>query len=108
VVGPSIQADVIDYDEYKTGQRKEGAYFAAWSFVFKGSSGITFMLTGLVLQFSGFVPNQEQTPEALFAIRALFALFPLVCCLTGALLLTRFKLNRKEHAEIRAVLDARR
>jgi hypothetical protein len=65
VVAPSIQADVIDFDEYRSGQRKEGAYFAAWSFVFKGASGITFMLTGLVLQFSGFVPKVEQNPTAL-------------------------------------------
>ncbi len=26
---PSIKADVIDYDEFVTGDRKEGAYFAA-------------------------------------------------------------------------------
>jgi GPH family glycoside/pentoside/hexuronide:cation symporter len=108
VVAPSIQADVIDFDEYRSGQRKEGAYFAAWSFVFKGASGITFMLTGLVLQFSGFVPKVEQNPTALLAIRSLFALFPLVCCLIGAVLLSRFSLNREEHAEIRDALDARR
>jgi GPH family glycoside/pentoside/hexuronide:cation symporter len=108
VVAPSIQADVIDYDEYRTGQRKEGAYFAAWAFVFKGASGITFMLTGFVLQFSGFVPGAEQGPSALLAIRSLFALYPLVCCLIGALLLSKFTLNRDEHARIREALDARR
>ena len=58
-IGPSIQADVIDFDEYLTGQRKEGAYFAAWNFVFKASFGITLMLTGYVLQFSWFGTNPE-------------------------------------------------
>jgi Na+/melibiose symporter-like transporter len=67
-----------------------------------------FLLTGLVLQFSGFVPNVEQTDTARLAIRSLFALFPLVGCLIGAVLLTRFRLNREEHAEIRAVLEERR
>ena len=47
VVAPSITADVIDYDEYLTGERKEGAY------------------------------------------------------------LLRFRLNEQEHAEVRAILDAR-
>ncbi|HKI74139.1 MAG TPA: MFS transporter, partial [Pseudomonadales bacterium] len=28
-IAPSIQSDIIDYDEYKTGERKEGSYFAA-------------------------------------------------------------------------------
>ncbi len=108
VIAPSIQSDIIDYDEYKTGERKEGAYFAAFSFAFKGSAGITLMLTGFVLQFSGFVPNVEQTETAKLAIRSLFALFPLVSLWCGALLLSRFALNRQEHAEVRAALDERR
>jgi GPH family glycoside/pentoside/hexuronide:cation symporter len=108
VIAPSIQSDIIDYDEYKTGERKEGAYFAAFSFAFKGSAGLTLMLTGLVLQLSGFEPNVEQTETAKLAIRSLFSLFPLVSLSMGALLLSRFALNREKHAEVRAALDARR
>jgi GPH family glycoside/pentoside/hexuronide:cation symporter len=108
IVAPSIQSDIIDFDEYQTGQRKEGAYFAAFSFAFKGSTGLTLMLTGFVLQFSGFVPNVEQTETAKLAILSLFALFPLVSTWCGALLLSRFALNREEHAQVRAALDARR
>ena len=108
VIAPSIQSDIIDYDEYMTGQRKEGAYFAAFSFAFKGSAGLTLMFTGFVLQFSGFEPNVEQTETAKLAIRSLFALFPMVSLWCGALLLSRFALNREEHAEVRAALDARR
>jgi GPH family glycoside/pentoside/hexuronide:cation symporter len=108
VVAPSIQADVVDYDEYLTGQRKEGAYFAAWSFALKGSAGFTLMLTGFVLQASGFVPNVEQTETTKLAMRSLFALFPLVCYAIGALLLSRFRLDRTEHARIRAELDLRK
>lgn len=107
MVGPSIQADVIDYDEYATGERKEGAYFAAWNFVFKSATGITIMLTGWVLQLSGFVPNQEQTEQVKFAILALYALFPLTCYAIGTVLFLRFRLDEKEHRRIRAALDAR-
>ena len=32
VVAPSIKADIVDFDEYQTNERKEGAYLAAWSF----------------------------------------------------------------------------
>jgi GPH family glycoside/pentoside/hexuronide:cation symporter len=107
MVGPSIQADVIDYDEHETGQRKEGAYFAAWNFVFKSASGLTLMLTGWVLQFSGFVPNVEQTETARFWMLALYSLFPLVCYVIGTALFTRFSLDEAEHRRIRAALDAR-
>ncbi len=107
-IAPSIQADVIDYDEYQTGERKEGAYFSAWNFVFKSAYGVTLMLTGYVLQLSGFEPNVEQTEEVKLALRSLYGAFPFVCYLGGALLFSRFTLDEDEHARIRAELHARR
>ena len=107
VVAPSIQADVIDYDELTTGQRKEGAYFSAWNFVYKLATGVTIMLTGVVLEAAGFAPNQAQTESARLALKGLYAIFPLACYLVGALLLLRFRLDEAEHARIRGELDAR-
>jgi GPH family glycoside/pentoside/hexuronide:cation symporter len=106
-VSPSVQTDVIDYDEYRTGERKEGAYFAAWNFVFKASFGVTLMLTGYVLQFSGFEPNVEQTDTVKRALIGMYSIYPMVCYLIGTLLFARFSLNEAEHREIRAALDAR-
>lgn len=107
MIGPSIQADVIDYDEYMTNQRKEGAYFAAWNFVFKSATGITIMLTLSVLEWVGFEPNIEQTDEVKFAILALYSLAPFVFYVIGAILLGSFSLDETEHRRIRRVLDER-
>jgi GPH family glycoside/pentoside/hexuronide:cation symporter len=107
-VSPSIQGDVIDYDEYVTGERKEGSYFAAWNFVFKGATGVMLLLTGFVLQASGFVPNVEQTMTVQVAMVTLYGLFPLVCYTIGAALFTRFKFDEAAHGKIRAELDKRR
>jgi len=107
-VSPSIQGDVIDYDEYVTGERKEGSYFAAWNFVYKGATGVMLLLTGFVLQFSGFVPNQEQTMTVQIAMVTLYGLFPLVCYAIGAALFTRFNLDEAAHEQIRAELDKRK
>ena len=106
-LSPSIQGDVIDYDEMVTGERKEGSYFAAWNFVYKGATGVMLLLTGFVLQLSGFVPNQEQTMTVQVAIVTLYGIFPLVCYAIGAFLFRRFSLDETEHAKIREVLDAR-
>jgi GPH family glycoside/pentoside/hexuronide:cation symporter len=108
VVAPSIQADIIDYDELVTGQRKEGAYFAAWNFVFKSATGVTLMLTGVVLDAAGFVPNQPQTEEAQIALKSLYALFPMACYLIGAWIFSRFSLDEDEYSRIRRSLDERR
>jgi GPH family glycoside/pentoside/hexuronide:cation symporter len=108
VVGPSIKADVIDYDEYLTGERKEGSYFAVWNFVRKSAYGVTAMLTGFVLQASGFVPNVEQSEQTKTAMLVLIGLFPGVCYGLGTLLFLRFRLDEKEYARIRWELEARR
>ncbi|MBT4160701.1 MAG: MFS transporter [Gammaproteobacteria bacterium] len=107
VVAPSIQADIIDYDEYKTGKRKEGTYFAAWNFVFKSASGITLMLTGFVLSLSGFVPNVEQSETTKLALLTLYAIFPLVCYVLGAAIFSQFRLTETEYQKIREALDSR-
>jgi GPH family glycoside/pentoside/hexuronide:cation symporter len=107
-VGPSIQGDVIDYDEYLTGERKEGSYFSVWSFVSKSATGVMLLLTGFVLQISGFLPNQHQSMTTQVAMVSLYGMFPLVCYAIGSVMMLRFNLDEKEHARIRAELDARR
>jgi GPH family glycoside/pentoside/hexuronide:cation symporter len=107
VVAPSVQSDIIDYDEYTTGERKEGAYFASFNFMFKSASGLTLMVTGFMLSFVGFAANQEQSELVKLALRIQFAVFPLVCYAIGALILSRFSLDEAAHGRIRAELDAR-
>jgi GPH family glycoside/pentoside/hexuronide:cation symporter len=109
VVGPSIQADVIDYDEYLTGERKEGAYVAIWNFIRKLAAAITAGLTGVVLQYVGYVPNvEDQTEATKDAMLALIGLLPAACYLIGTIVFSFFGLNEKEHARVVAVLSERR
>ncbi len=108
IVGPSIQADLIDYDEYTTGERKEGAYFAVWNFVRKAAGGITGGLAGVALQYVGFAPNLEQTEATQLTIRVLYSVLPGVSMIVGvAIFSLRFRLTEGEHQRIRAELDAR-
>jgi GPH family glycoside/pentoside/hexuronide:cation symporter len=100
VVAPSVQADIIDYDEYLTGERKEGAYLAVWNFVRKSAGGIMALLTGFVLALSGFEPNVEQSDTAKLAIRILFSLVPASCCAISTLVFTRFALDEAEHRRV--------
>jgi len=106
-IAPSIQSDIIDYDEYMTGERKEGSYFAAFNFAQKSAIGIMILVTGWVLQISGFVPNQEQSMTVQVSIVFLYGMMPLIAYTIGVILFTRFTLDEKRHGEIRAVLDQR-
>ncbi len=104
-IAPSIQGDVIDYDELATSERKEGSYFAAWNFVHKLALGVMLGLTGFTLGVAGFVPNQEQTMTVQLAMVTLYGLFPLVCYTVGTLMFSRFKLDERAHSDIRRALD---
>jgi GPH family glycoside/pentoside/hexuronide:cation symporter len=108
VMAPAIQADIIDYDEYLTGERKEGTYYAVWNMVRKGAASLTAIITGFVLQLVGFEPNVEQTESTKFAMSALFAWLPATGYLIGAILFLRFAFNEKEHTEVRRILAERK
>ena len=106
-VGPSILADVIDGDELETGERKEGAYNAAWGFSFKLSNAVMILVTSVVLQAIGFTPNQEQSEGVQLALRLVFGGLPFVMLTCAAFVLHGFRLDAVEHARIRAALAER-
>ncbi len=107
-VGPSILADVIDSDELTTGERKEGAYAAAWGFAIKSASALMILAAGAALQFSDFTPNEEQSEATISMLQGMNGLVPLFMYFMGAFLFRNFALNEAEHSEIRAQLDRRR
>ena len=73
---PSIQADVIDYDELQTGRRREAQYGALWALFPKLVAIPGAAIPLAILGAMDYQPNAEQTPEVVFTIRVLFALVP--------------------------------
>ena len=106
-IGPTVQSDIIDFDEYMTGERKEGTYFACWNFVVKAAGGLTVLLAGVLLQWSGFVPKAEQTYLVKLTMLGFFSLFPLLMYVIGALALSGFKFSEAAHAEVRELIVKR-
>jgi GPH family glycoside/pentoside/hexuronide:cation symporter len=105
VIGPSVLADVIDWDEAQSGERKEGAYAAAWGFSWKVAGAVIIAGTGAALQASGFEPNVDQPASAQWTLRALFAGTPFLTFGIGAWLFRRYAITEAEHDAIRARLD---
>ena len=78
------------------------------NFVFKSATGIMLLVTGFVLQFSGFIPNQPQTMEVKIALISLYGLVPLVFYSLGAFLLfKKFTFGEKEHTLIKEQIKKR-
>jgi len=104
-LGPSMQADVIDYDEFYTGRRSEGQYTAFWSILPKFVAIPSAALPIAVLAGIGYVPNAVQTPEVIFAIKAIFALAPAICGALSFLIAWRYPITRKIHRAILAGIE---
>ncbi|MCA9510104.1 MAG: glycoside-pentoside-hexuronide (GPH):cation symporter [Myxococcota bacterium] len=106
-LGYTLKAEVVDYDEYVTGERKEGSYFAAWGFMSKLAGGIMAFVVGVALDASGYVANAAQTEGVKDVMRFLNGGLPILGYGIGGAAFLRYSLDEREHARIRAELDAR-
>jgi glycoside/pentoside/hexuronide:cation symporter, GPH family len=106
----SIGADVMDYDELETGKRREGAFSACRSWIMKVGMALGALASGEILARTGFDAKRGggQTEHALFMIRFLLALIPIIGLVVAAIAISRFTLTQGKMAEIRRKLEARR
>ena len=103
----SIKADVIDLDELRTGERKEGAYFATWNFVQKAAGAGAVVVTGLALEVAGVRPGGGGGPVDAERMRMVTAVMPALLLAVATLLLARLRFGEAEHDEVRARLRTR-
>ena len=102
----SIIPDVVDYDELANGQRREGVLYGMWTFLQKLGLGLAAVVSGAVLQWTGYVPEAVQTPLALHGIRLLIGPIPALFFVAGILVLSHYPIDRAAHRDIRAKLEA--
>jgi GPH family glycoside/pentoside/hexuronide:cation symporter len=96
----SMLPDVIEYDEKMTGERREGIYYGLWAFLTKFTSALGIAVSGWALGLFGYVPNVEQTAQALFGIRLFFSVVPSLVILVSLPFLIWYPITRKSHSEL--------
>eukprot|EP00753_Platysulcus_tardus_P005251 PLAT1307.1.p1 GENE.PLAT1307.1~~PLAT1307.1.p1 ORF type:complete len:696 (-),score=298.09 PLAT1307.1:49-1890(-) len=98
----SLMSDVIDYDEFLTGCRREGQYNVFINFIPKfmeiPSQAIPFML----MAYYGYDPELEVQPEGvIWTLRLSISLVPALFTLLGVSFLLRYPLRTQDmHEEI--------
>jgi GPH family glycoside/pentoside/hexuronide:cation symporter len=96
----AIQADVIDYDEYLTGQRQEGWYIGVWSVAKKLTAAVGAGAGLTILGAVGYQPGAEHPPEVIHALKSLYALVPSLCNAAAFAIALAFPISREKHARI--------
>jgi glucuronide carrier protein len=104
----AFEADAVEYGEYKTGKRTEGATYAIYSFFRKVSQAVAGAVAGYALAIGGFVAKAPEQPDsALTTIRGLVGLGPAIFALLGGLIFLAYPLTDARFREIVRVLHAR-
>lgn len=104
----SASADVIEWDQERTGQRQEGAYAGITSMSIKTAIAVSLLLVGPVLSWVGYKPGIGQiTEQAGENLRTLFALGPASLYSISALVFSRYPITRESHRAMRDRLAAR-
>jgi len=104
----AFEADAVEYGEYQTGKRTEGATYAIYSFFRKVSQAVAGAVAGYALAFGGFVAKAPEQPDsALLTIRGLVGLGPAIFALLGGLIFLAYPLTDTRFREIVKELHAR-
>lgn len=103
----AIQADVIDYDELLTGERREGQYIGLWSISKKFAAAVGIGIGLTFLGMAGYTPNTEQPPAVLMTLRVLYALVPSLCNLVAIAIAFAYPISSRIHADIRNAIARR-
>jgi GPH family glycoside/pentoside/hexuronide:cation symporter len=105
----AILPDTIEYGEYLSGQRHEGIYYAFMALARKIASIFTLPALLLLLNWSGYVPNQaQQAPLTVLTIAFLFGGLPAILFICGFVTALNYPLSRKRFHEIQTELEQRK
>jgi glycoside/pentoside/hexuronide:cation symporter, GPH family len=102
----SMIPDVIELDELKTGQRREGVFYSFMVLLQKLVLAAALAIVGQTLQLAGFISQQAGQPEpvqpiaALDAIRWMVGPLPAVVLAIGIALAYFYPITKAKHAEI--------
>ena len=105
----AMQADVIDYDEWKDGHRREGQLIGLWSIAKKLAQAIGAGIGLPILAWAGYVQatGAEQPASAVWALSILYAGIPCLCNIVAIAVAWHYPIDRAMHHRIREEVGAR-
>jgi len=105
----SMISDICDEEEFTTGIRREGVYFAVYNWWWKVGVSIASVLSGYLLRLTGFAEGMAvQSESTLFWIRFWEIGLPSALCMISLFLLMKYPLTEERAYQIKALLAQRK
>ncbi len=108
----SMVPDVVDDDEVRTGERREGIFYGMFVFLQKLGLSLGLAVSSFALDATGYLNPTvagefvAQPDAVLLTLRLLVSFVPAVLLLISLPLVYLYPITRERYAEIRARLDA--
>lgn len=104
----SMQADPVDYGEWKTGVQAAGTLSSVNGFLGKVAQAAAGGISGLLLAWGSYSSTAAvQTSEALIAIKAMYLYIPMILLVCSIITMSFYKLD-VQFPQIQAELEERR
>lgn len=100
----SMLPDTIEFDEMKSGMRREGIFSGAWACGQKSAYAIGPGIVGITLSLSGFISAGEQPESLATGIRAVFCVFTAAMMLLSLIPFRRYELTEERFEEIKQLI----
>lgn len=105
----SMQADTVDYGEWKTDIRAEGGAYSILSFIRKCGQGAGGAIGLAIIGAFGYIAKAKtQSPEALHGIRLAAGGVPAILAIIAVVIVFFYPLTEAKHRELVAELNDRR
>lgn len=104
----SLVPDLVDYYEYKTGERHESVFFGLWITVHQLGISFAGLILGASLAIFGYSGEAAtQTGTASFAVRIAFGVIPGLFLVLSALVVQKYEVTREVYKQVRNELEQR-
>lgn len=100
----AMYADIVDYQEARSGSRSSGLVFAGASFGQKMGWTVGGAATGFLLAWFGFQANTTQSAETVHGIQLMFTVIPGALAFLGGIAMAFYQLNEAKMAKIQQQL----
>jgi GPH family glycoside/pentoside/hexuronide:cation symporter len=104
----SMLPDTIEYDEMKSGLRREGIFSGVWASGQKMAYSVGPAIVGFALALSGFTATGPQPDSVSFGIRLVFCLFPALAIFLSFIPFGRYELTEEKFEEIKGLIAEKR
>jgi len=105
-IPPSMQADVAEYEYWRTGRDRTSLMFGFWSMAVKLAFAFSVLISFLALEWLGFRIDSPTESNNVRALAVIYAAVPVVLKIMTIAMIWRHPLTSATHAVVRQRLSA--